>query len=351
MSLSQHSLWRLFYATFLRIMAGALGITLSAVLLFIVLGALFSAGGSPRLEEEPSVLSMVTCPDATGSASILGHDAPVVWQLAIRGTIGSRCCEATTVRHMVRTIEHYTKDRPLAGVLLLIDSPGGTVWDSSQIRQILLDFKKRHNVPIYAHVESMCCSGGLMIATTADQISACPESIVGSVGVMFGPIFNVAQGLNQWGVEARVLTAGLDKDMGSPYRPWQPDEFRSLEGLMATSYDQFLQFMVEARPLLTKERLRQEIGARIFLGAEAQALGLIDQSNGSRDETLSQLLTKAGVEKAQVIELQTPRYRLEEWLESSFRGFKEVFLPWQPSWLHLARRGPMWIAPCVGQGA
>src|SRR5690606_22323692 len=76
------------------------------------------------------------------------------------------------------------------GILLHMNTPGGTVVDSDNIYRMLKTYKERYKVPVFAFVDGLCASGGMYISCAADKVYAGPASIIGSVGVIIGPFFN-----------------------------------------------------------------------------------------------------------------------------------------------------------------
>jgi signal peptide peptidase SppA len=181
------------------------------------------------------------------------------------------------------------------GILLHMDTPGGEVSNADGIYRALLAYKKKYNVPVYAYVDGMCASGGMYIASAADKILASPSSVIGSIGVIIGPTFNFSGLMDQYGVQAMTITQGKDKDMLNPFRPWKPGEDRCLQTITADLYNQFVDIVLQARPMMDKQRLINEYGAQIYIATEAQKLGYIDDAASSYYSAIAELAKAAQI--------------------------------------------------------
>lgn len=169
-------------------------------------------------------------------------------------------------------------DSPQAkGILLQINSPGGSPVESSLIHQYLREAQREHpEIPVVAVVTSKALSGGYYVASAVDTIYAQPSSLVGSIGVvMFN--FGVQELLAKWGIEPRILTAGDNKSIGSPFEALSPEHQKSLEALLADMHQEFIQLVKASRgerlDLSDEDTL---FSGQLWSGVKAEALGLID---------------------------------------------------------------------------
>lgn len=271
----------------------------------------YSALSGSHLIEEKTTLTLL--PDAQGKRELVSLSSPAILQLNIHGAIGidlkdidNEAVENILVDSRTGLLAH---DRVKA-ILLHINSPGGTVVDSDDIYGMLMEYKKRYKIPVYAYVDGLCASGGMYIASAADKIFASPSSAIGSVGVIYGPFFNVYETLGKLGMQAKTLTRGLDKDAMNPTRPWKEGEDDWIKDLMSFNYERFLTVVTEARPRLSKDQLIHVLGAKMFDCVEAEKLGYIDHSMSSRDEALLALMEEAQIDPThpyQVVQLQPKR--------------------------------------------
>ncbi len=286
--------------TFCKSFAGIIGILIGVILVFFI-AMMFS---SPDIY--PPKSSLVISPDANGDRSLLPHTAPVLLKLDITGVVG----QGDLTMHKFQNSLLDSREGMLAGdrvrgIFLLINTPGGTVDDADAIYRMLMDYKQKYKVPIYAYVDGMCASGGMYIASAADKIFASPTSVIGSIGVILGPTFNFSSLMERYGVQSLTITQGKDKDMLNPFRPWQPGEDASLRNITADLYERFLSIVTSARPNLDRDKLINEYGAQIFVAKEAQTLGYIDNGNADYNVTVTELAKEAKIPDNQMYQVMT----------------------------------------------
>jgi signal peptide peptidase SppA len=315
MEIARESIFVSAVRSFCKLFFGAIGL-LVALLVFSIL---YSTVSPSSLIEEKTTLHLL--PDANDKRELVSTSSPVILQIPIHGIIGDpQNVHAESINDIL--IDSRTGDlshERVKGILLHFNTPGGTVVDSDDIYSALKEYKDRYKVPIFAYVDGLCASGGMYIASAADQIFAGPSAIVGSVGVVIGPFFNFYDLMGKIGVQARTLTQGIDKDMMNPTRPWKEGEDTVFNTIAAFSYRRFVDIVTEARPRLNKTKLVQEYGAKIFDCVEAQQLGYIDHAMSSRNQALLALLKEAKIDPDkpyQVVSL-APK---ADWLSSIVSG-------------------------------
>jgi len=295
--------------------AAVLGIALSIFLIVF----LFTSASAPSLVPEKSDLSLR--PDAEGRDALLPLSHPALLRIDIHGTIG---CDDLTTENVEKILldseqDLLLKNQRIKGILLHLDTPGGTVVDAEGIYRALLAYKNKHHIPIYALVDGTCASGGVYVASTADKIYATPVSVYGSVGVLLGPNFNVSQAMEKYGISAQTFTEGKNKDALNPFRPWKPEEQQPIKDIVSALYERFVAIVTAARPLLDKTKLIQEYGANVYIAAQAQSLGYIDEANSTYASALTALATAAGIpekETYQVVTLSPPRPFFSQFMDS-----------------------------------
>jgi signal peptide peptidase SppA len=276
----------------------------------LLLFALISLS-SPYAQPEKSTLLLT--PDAKGQRQLLGPTSPVILKLDISGIIGVKNLTTEKITSLLLDAQEgvLSNDRVKA-VFLYIDTPGGTVTDSDGIYRALMAFKEKHKIPVYAYVDGMCASGGMYIACAADKVFASSTSVIGSVGVRFGPAFNVSSLMQHYGVEALTITQGKDKDALNPFRPWKADEDSSLRNLTSAMYKQFVDLVASARPALDKQKLISDYGAQIYISEDALEYGYVDVANSNYHTALEALAKQANLESYQVMTIQTTHNFLSE---------------------------------------
>lgn len=171
------------------------------------------------------------------------------------------------------------KEKKFPGLLVRIDSPGGTVGDSQEIYEALK--KLREKVKIVASFGNISASGGVYIGMGADHIMANPGTITGSIGVIIRG--NNLEGLlDKIGVSFKVIKSGPYKDILSFDRELTPEEENILQELIDNSYKQFVNTVAQSRKL-TVETVKSFADGRIFTGEQALELGVIDRLGTEED--------------------------------------------------------------------
>lgn len=182
-------------------------------------------------------------------------------------------------------------DQDLAGLVVRIDSPGGTVTGSEAIRRAVLRHRDR-GIPVAISMSNYAASGGYWISTAGQRIFAAPETLTGSIGVVL-VVPSFEQVLGQYGVNAETIrTTPLSG---------QPDLLGGLsaetEALLQAEtqaiYGRFVGLVAEARNM-TPARADQLAQGRVWTGGSARQLGLIDQFGGL-DDALEWVAAEAGL--------------------------------------------------------
>ena len=177
--------------------------------------------------------------------------------------------------NVVTGLREAFKDKRTRGVILRINSPGGSPVQSGYINDEIYRLKKKHpKVPVYAVLQDVCASGGYYVAVAADEIYADKASIVGSIGVRMDG-FGFVEALDKLGVERRLLTSGEHKAFLDPFSPLQQEEVTHVSGLLKDIHEQFINTVKRGRG----DRLKQ--GADLFngyiwTGERGLELGLVD---------------------------------------------------------------------------
>lgn len=292
MEIARESIFVSALRSFCRMFFSVCGIFLA----FFFVSMIYSLLSPSVLMQENTTLELL--PDAKGNRELLPLNTPAILQIDIHGVIGepqkldTKIVENILLDSRAGILSH---DR-VKGILLHMNTPGGTVVDSDNIYRMIKEYKQKYQVPVYAYVEGLCASGGMYIACSSDKIYASPSSIVGSVGVIIGPFFNVYETLNKVGAFAKTITQGLDKDMMNPTRQWKEGEDAPLKAVTSFFYNQFVDIVSSNRPQMNKDKLVQEYGAKVFNPVEAQEFGYVDVASASRNEALEALVKEANLD-------------------------------------------------------
>ena len=177
---------------------------------------------------------------------------------------------------LVDQIERADGDGNVDALLVQLNTPGGEIVPSEDIKLAA----ERFDGLTVAYATDTCASGGYEIASGCDEIWAREGSIVGSIGVI-GSRVNASDLAEDLGIQYEQLTAGEYKDAGVPLKELEEDEREYLQGIVDDYYDQFVE-NVAARRELEPSDIR-DTEARVYLGTQADELGLVDELGTRRD--------------------------------------------------------------------
>ncbi len=193
---------------------------------------------------------------------------------------------------IVTWIRKLRKDSSVKGILLRVNSPGGSVGPTQEI----LDALKRTKAagkPIVASFASVAASGGYYVSLAADKIVSNPGTVTGSIGVIAEfPIVNDL--LKRLGIEFEIIKTGKYKDSWTPFRKMEKDEKQVLKGILMDIYDQFVEEVSKSRDLPV-DSVRKLADGRIFSGRMAYHAGLVD-TLGSFEDAIDILKKLAKIE-------------------------------------------------------
>lgn len=184
----------------------------------------------------------------------------------------------------IKNLRKARDDKHIKGVLIRINSPGGTVGASQELNQAVQELRKEK--PVIATMGDLAASGGYYVACACDRIYANPGTLTGSIGVIMSG-FNLKGLTEKLGVEPKIVKSGPFKDLTSMYRPMSDAEREILQGLIDDSYDQFVTAVAQGRKM-EKEAVKKLADGRIYSGRQAVKNGLVDKL-GSYEDALNDL--------------------------------------------------------------
>jgi len=167
------------------------------------------------------------------------------------------------------------KDSSTKGVVLRINSPGGSPVQAQNIYDEIRRLRKKYpRIPLYAVVEDICASGGYYVAAAADRIYVTRSSIVGSVGVRMDG-FGLTGLMQKLGVERRLLTAGKNKGFLDPFLPEDEKQKEYAQAMLDQIHRQFIDDVRQGRGKRLKET-PEIFSGLIWTGQQSLELGLAD---------------------------------------------------------------------------
>lgn len=178
---------------------------------------------------------------------------------------------------LAKELRKLRQDREVKAVVLRVNSPGGSALASEVIRRELAETRAAGK-PVVVSMGSVAASGGYWISTASDKIFAAPNTITGSIGV-FGVLPNIQKLAADYGVKWDTAKTNRYADLGTITRPKTEDELKLIQANVDRIYDEFLTRVAEARKL-SKEAVQEIAQGRVWSGAEAKRLGLVDEFGG-----------------------------------------------------------------------
>ncbi|MBR0654889.1 S49 family peptidase [Plastoroseomonas arctica] len=230
---------------------------------------------------------------------------PRVALLRLSGLIASRGSPLTggSINDTVTgpMIERAFAIKRLAGVVIAINSPGGSPVQSALVAGRIRRLAEEKGVPVIAVVEDAAASGGYWIACAADEIVANASSILGSIGVISAG-FGADRAIEKLGIERRLRTAGTEKSFLDPFRSEDQADVARLEELLASLHEEFKDWVRTRRGAKLTGDPEALFTGRFWIGRRAVALGLAD-ALGTTDGVI---LSRWGKD-AKVITIGAPR--------------------------------------------
>ncbi|CAM2011160.1 signal peptide peptidase SppA [Acanthopleuribacter pedis] len=213
-------------------------------------------------------------------------------------------------RTVARLLRKAREDKDVKAVVLRVNSPGGSAQASELIlREVRLTKAEK---PIVVSMGSLAASGGYWISAYADEIIAEPNTITGSIGV-FGLFFNFGELMTEHGVTTDVAATHNYAATGSAYRAMSQEELDFMQDIIDFIYEGFLDRVSEGRNL-PREQVAEIAQGRVWSGARAKELGLVDQLGGLED-ALAAAAKRAELEAYQIEQFQKEMTPMENLME------------------------------------
>ncbi len=230
-------------------------------------------------------------------------------QIELRGAMldGGSALRKGVTRNTLAMLDAALEDPAVAGVMLTIDSPGGSVTDAELIHQRIERLRAKRK-PVVVQMGDICASGGYYVACAANEIVALPTTVTGSIGVLVQSI-NVSRFLDEHGVSDVSIASGKHKMMMSATRPVNEESAALLQEVVDELFARFVDLIVEGRNL-DREKLLEIADGRLLTATKAREAGLID-AIGYPEEALNRLRDKAEGQSFKVVRYEEPASLLD----------------------------------------
>lgn len=271
--------------------------------------------------------------DRVGTVVLPGRDH--VARLAVRGFIGED-------RRLAEALDRLSRDRSARALLVVIDSPGGSVGGG----EALLGSLRRiaENRPVIAVLQGTAASAGYMVALGAERVFAREGTVTGSIGVLLQSV-DVSEALARLGIRAETIASGPLKDQPSPFRPLTPEGREALLRVVTDLQDQFVARVTAARRL-PEAAVRAVADGRVLTGRQALTAGLVDAIGGER-EARAWLATERGVATGLPTRDVEARGTAERLLDDGVSSLARIVLD---EWVGVDRFSLLWQGPAAVGG-
>jgi protease-4 len=171
-------------------------------------------------------------------------------------------------------IKEITKEPSNKGILLVVNSPGGSVYTSDELYYALMDYKQATNRPIYCYFESYACSGGYYISMAANEIYSNRNTWTGSIGVI-SQMYDLTGLYEKLGIKEVDITSGRNKAMGSSGQTLTEEQHAIMQSLVDEAYEQFVGIVAQGRGM-SVEKVKEIADGRVLSASQALNWKLID---------------------------------------------------------------------------
>ena len=177
--------------------------------------------------------------------------------------------------NLIPGLQDAFKDKDTKGVILRINSPGGSPVQAGQINDEIRRLRAKYPaIPLYVVAGDICASGGYYVAAAADKIFVDKATLIGSIGVLMDG-FGFTGTMEKLGVERRLITAGSNKGFMDPFSAARPDQQAYAKQMLAQIHQQFIEVVKQGRGKRLKET-PDTFSGLIWNGQAAVAMGLAD---------------------------------------------------------------------------
>jgi protease-4 len=238
---------------------------------------------------------------------VLGESGPKIAMIEVSGVIseeesrgrlsfGERPSIVVETRN---ALDLAADDPEVVGVLLRINTPGGSVSASDTLYHEIELWKSETKRPVVAFLNGLATSGGYYVAMASDRVIAHPASVTGSIGVIM-PGLSVAGLMEKYGVEDQTITSGPFKDAGSVLRDMRPAERAQLQTVIDDLFARFQEVVAKGRPAISREKIATLSDGRVYSSRQALEAGLVDQL-GYLEDAVSDIEQRAGISESRVV--------------------------------------------------
>lgn len=257
-----------------------------------------------RIKNEHEAETIDLADYASGVYPLKGKKSIAV--MVLEGTISDNVSATAlseseiTPAQVLQQVDELSKEENLSGVLVRINSPGGSYNASNEIWHALVKLKETKKIPLYVSMGDYAASGGYFVALAGDKIFAADVTVTGSIGV-FGGKFVLENLWKKLNVNWELFDVADNSGILSPNFKFSPSQKKAFEASLDSVYKDFTDKVAKARKIDAKAMDKIARG-RIWTGADALQNGLVDELGGLENALLA-LKNAAGIEKDEPVTL------------------------------------------------
>ncbi len=216
-----------------------------------------------------------------GDGALTNKDAPYVSLIRLNGPIMPN--NEFSAQKVIPLLNEAFRDKKSRGVVLEINSPGGSPVQSAIIHDKIIALKKKYpKKKVTVIGEDALASGAYLIAVSADKIVVNPDTITGSIGVVMSG-FGLQDAIKKLGISRRVYTAGDFKARLDPFEPVKPADIKKVDSILQQTHQDFINIVEAGRKGKLKGDKKLLFSGDFWLGTRAVQLGLVDQTGNLWD--------------------------------------------------------------------
>lgn len=167
------------------------------------------------------------------------------------------------------------------GIVLRLNTPGGTVYEADELYMKLMEYKETTGRPIWAYMESQCCSGGVYLAAAANEQYANRITTTGSIGVIMST-YDMSELYEKLGIKEVNIVSSENKDMGTAAKPMTSEQKAIYQSFVDEYYNRFVEIVATGRNMSVEE-VKKLADGRIYTASQAVENGLIDGIKSSEE--------------------------------------------------------------------
>jgi len=190
-------------------------------------------------------------------------------------------------KFLLKKLDQMMKDEHNKGVILYINTPGGTVYGSDELYLKIKEYQEETGRPVYSSMQSQATSGGYYISAPCDKIICNRNCWTGSIGVTIGTMYDISGLLDKYGIKTQTITAGKNKAMGSSVTGLTDEQKDILQSLVDEAYEQFTGIVAEGRDMKLSD-VKKLADGRVYTAKQALELGLVDEI-GTYEEAIEMM--------------------------------------------------------------